>query len=90
MHYDDIDEAWGHVTCARDEQGPCIRATLAAGSTVDGSAAAWAKGKVLVMWMGEGARGHHDWMDAEHVQLIPRAGSSGKNSQDDYADCYPG
>jgi hypothetical protein len=54
LRYEHPDEAGGPVTATRHPQEPHIRATLADGSVVDGKAAAWAKGTVLVAWGGRG------------------------------------
>src|SRR5699024_10755267 len=74
-------------------RGPYVHITLPDGRVLEGRASAWTKNKVLATFVDPekppqivaGVTVHRQsvWMDAEHIERIPRRDATKKNPYDD-------
>jgi len=93
MFYKNYNPAWGPVTRAGYGRKPYILVTLPDGRVLEGRASAWTKNKVLATFVDPekppqivaGVTVHRQsvWMDAEHIERIPRRDATKKNPYDD-------
>ncbi|MDI3330557.1 MAG: hypothetical protein QJR09_07440 [Micrococcus sp.] len=90
MLYDQRDDSWGPVTHFRHRQEPYVQITFPDGTTTDGKALAWTRGKVYAVWViDEDQHRQLQWMDANHVRRIDRDQSSWRDPYDDMGHYYP-
>ena len=93
MFYKNYNTAWGQVTRPGFGREPYVHITLPDGRVLEGRASAWTRDKVLATFVdpekppqivaGVTVHTQSVWMDADHVQRIPRRDATEKNPYDD-------